>query len=324
MGTLTIKFVDFNPSWNAEDNFIVDALKSKYDVVVLKGREEMPELLFYSFNGMEHLRYDCVRIYFSGENDVPNFNECDYAISSRYLDFEGRHMRYPFFAQAQEYRDIVAGRVPQLTDEEALGRPFCSCVISNYNAADPMRMRIFKAIDQYKHVASGGRSCNNVGGPVTDKMEFISRYKFNIAAENSSALGYTTEKMVEPMAAGTVPIYWGNRMVSKDFNKDSYIDISDYSTLQSAVDAISRLDNDPEAYLTMLRAPKLLADQAIDWDDRLADFLCGIAANGIVHRLDCGIQLSMSTHTRAAQWLYSHFLLRKAARFFTKRYRKRG
>lgn len=319
MSTLTIKFVDFYNSWNADDNFIVRALKSKYDVVVLKGRKEVPQLLFYSFNGWEHLRYDCIRVYFSCENDVPDFNECDYAISSRYIDFEGRHLRYPLFAQEAEYRNIVAGKVPLLSDEEALNRPFCSCVISNFNAADPMRERIFNAINEYKQVASGGRFRNNTGGPVANKMEFISQYKFNIAAENSSAIGYTTEKLVEPMAAGTVPIYWGNPMVSKEFNKESFIDISDYSTLQSAVDAIAKLDSDNEAYTAMLRAPKLLSDKVIDWDGRLADFLCHIVATGIVHRLDCGIQLSMSTHKRAAQWLYSSLLLRKTARFFTRR-----
>lgn len=322
MRTLIIKFVDFWNSWNADDNFIVKALKSKYDVVVLKDRKEVPQLLFYSFNGWEHLRYNCIRVYFSGENDVPDFNECDYGISSRYIDFEGRHLRYPLFAQEVEYRNIVAGKVPLLSDEEALNRPFCSCVISNFNAADPMREHIFNAINQYEQVASGGRFHNNTGGPVANKKEFIAQYKFNIAAENSSVNGYTTEKLVEPMAAGTVPIYWGNRMVSNEFNKESFIDISDYSTLQSAVNAIAKLDSDNEAYLAMLRAPKLLTDKVIDFDDRLADFLCNIASNGIVHRLDCGLQLSMSTHKRAARWLYSYFPLRKVARFFTRQGRK--
>lgn len=314
MGSVYVKFVDFWKSWNEEDNFIVDALRSKHDVAVLTGNGAKPDLLFYSYFGMEHLRYDCPRIYFTGENDVPDFNECDYALSWCYLDFGGRHMRYPLFAQDTDFKKVVAGTAANPTDEEALNRGFCSLVVSNFSAADPMRLRVIDAVGSYKPVASGGRFRNNVGGPVKDKMDFIAHYKFNIAAENSSAPGYTTEKLVEPMAAGTVPIYWGNELVGRDFNKEAFIDIGDYHTLDDAVKAIAALDNDPAAYLAMLRAPKRHPDQAVDWPARLAEYLCRIAENPRIHRLQCGIQLAIASDKKAEKWLRDKTMLWKIAR----------
>ena len=67
---------------------------------------------------------------------------------------------------------------------------------------------------QYKHIDSGGKYKNNIGAPVADKLAFLSEGKFNIAFENSSANGYTTEKLIEAFAAGTIPLYWGDESVS--------------------------------------------------------------------------------------------------------------
>lgn len=315
MAAITVKFVDFWSTWDGESNFIVDALRSRHSVTVLTGRDAVPDILFYSALGYEHLRYDCVKVYFTGENDVPDFNECDYALSPYYIDFDGRHLRYPLWAQDVDFRTVAAGKAASPTDDDALNRGFCSLVVSNFRACDPMRVRVIEAVDSYKTLASGGRFRNNVGGPVANKMEFIAKYKFNLAAENSSAPGYTTEKLVEPMAAGTVPIYWGNPLVGTDFNKEAFIDLGDYSSTESAVKAIAAIDNDSQAYLKMLRAPKLRADQQVDWDTLAADFLCPIADNPQKRRLTSGIQLTRHLDLTAAHWLYDKPLLRKIARF---------
>ncbi len=89
--------------------------------------------------------------------------------------------------------------------------------------------------------------------------------------------GYVTEKLLEPLAAATVPIYWGADAAKHDFNPEAFVCINDYATLDSLIAELRRLDNDPAAYLAMLRAPSHVADTVACLDTRLAEFLNAIA-----------------------------------------------
>ncbi|MCD7923293.1 MAG: glycosyltransferase family 10 [Bacteroides sp.] len=84
---------------------------------------------------------------------------------------------------------------------------------------------------------------------VKDKLDFISKYKFNIAFENSSVLGYTTEKLMEPFIVDTVPIYWGNPEAYKDFNEKAFINVNVFSSLEEAAEFVVKVDSDDDAYL---------------------------------------------------------------------------
>ena len=71
---------------------------------------------------------------------------------------------------------------------------------------------------------------NNVGGPVADKLAFISEYKFVIAFENSSYPGYTTEKILDPFLVCSIPVYWGNPLIENDFNKMAFLNYFDFDS----------------------------------------------------------------------------------------------
>ena len=86
-------------------------------------------------------------------------------------------------------------------------------------------------------------------------MDFIKDYKFVISFENSSYPGYTTEKLIEPMLAGSTPIYWGNCEIGKDFNAKSFVNTNDFATYQEAIDHIIELDNNDEKYKAMVAEP---------------------------------------------------------------------
>lgn len=276
--TITVKFVEFWPTFNRNDNKFVDALRTQRDVVVLSDDDNAtPDLLFYSRCGKgEHYKYDCRKIYFTGENDFPDFNECDYAISFYDVDCGGRNLRYPLY---MFYETEQAINPAVLDDDEALNREFCSLVMSNSLNCHPKRLEIVENIKSYKPIGSGGRYQNNVGGFVVDKLNFISRYKFNLALENSIVRGYVTEKILEPFAAVTVPIYWGSDIVKDDFNPESFINVEDYASVDSLMREIKRLDTSPQDYLKMLRAPKHV-DVVVDkLDCRLEKFLNEIADN---------------------------------------------
>lgn len=55
-----------------------------------------PDYLFCSCFGREHFKYkDCIKIFYTGENCVCDFNLYDYGLSSRYMTFTDRHLRFP-------------------------------------------------------------------------------------------------------------------------------------------------------------------------------------------------------------------------------------
>lgn len=321
MRDLTIKFVDFWRAFDAHNNIFTNVLRKRYNITVLDDTaNEEPQLLFYSIFGSTHLRYNnCIKIYFTGENDVPDFNLCDYALSAQLLHLGERHMRLPqylFYDEYEKLNDIHP------IDSSATERPFGSVVVSNSTYVAPERNTIIDAIEQYKPLAYGGSYRNNVGGRVPDKMAFIKQYKFNVALENSIVDGYTTEKIVEPMAAGTVPIYWGNKYVSKEFNPEAFINIADYDSYDRAIDAIARIDNDREAYLKMLSAPKILSECRIDWQEKLSDFLSNIVEKGRRHTHLYGIMGHIDYMRQRKELLYSNKLLRKCAGLYIKLHKK--
>jgi len=96
---------------------------------------------------------------------------------------------------------------------------------------------------------------NNVGGPVKNKVEFIRDHKFTIAFENSSFPGYTTEKIFEPMLVNSIPLYWGNPLVNRDFNTKSFLNYHDYPNIDAFIEKIIEIDTNRHMYLDMLAQP---------------------------------------------------------------------
>ena len=141
-----------------------------------------------------------------------------------------------------------------------VNRDFCSFVVSNA-WGDPIREQFFNLLSGYKTVDSGGKWKNNVGGPVSNKLEFDCKHKFSICFENSCQSGYTTEKLVDGFAAQTIPIYWGDPDVGRVYNKKAFICVQDYDSLDDVVNEVKRLDNDDKAYMEMLRQPALVSEE---------------------------------------------------------------
>jgi hypothetical protein len=245
---LKINFSDFWPTrFDKTNNFFWKLLSRKYDLEI----SEEPDILFYSNFGRNFLRYNCVRVLFQGENARPDFRECDYAFSFDYIPDNPRNYRLPLYVM---YDDVNKLTQPKDPDQIARSKTrFCAFVVSNKFSAK--RINFFKKLSKYKPVDSGGLILNNVGGPVINKLEFIKNYKFTIAFENSSYPGYTTEKIFEPMLVNSIPVYWGNPLVSRDFNPASFLNHSDFGNDKRLIEKIIEIDNNPLLYREMLSQP---------------------------------------------------------------------
>lgn len=270
--TIKINFVDFWNGFDPTDNFFYNRLQVQYNVIL----DSKPDYLFYSYNGYENLTYtSCIKIYFSGENDVPDFNLCDYGIAFHHITFEDRYFRLPLYTLYNCFEQISDSAFDINNASSFLNRKFCNFVVSNSKGADPIREEFFRKLSEYKKVDSGGRYLNNIGRPVSDKLKFIRDYKFTIAIENSSASGYTTEKLIEPMAANSIPIYWGNPNVQLDFNKKSFIYLNDFDSIDQAIEEIIYLDTHDGAYIKKLAEPHYCSGQKkyLDWMEEFDTFM---------------------------------------------------
>jgi len=252
---LKIQFTDLWRSFDPVDNYIHQLLSTVYQLEL----STEPDVLIYGRHGQQYLQYNCLRIFYTGENVRPDFSACDYALTFDYLQ-HSRHFRWPLYVHYINYYNAWQQLQTPLTREEATAiwqqkNKFCCMVVSN--PACDKRIDFFHQLSAVKQVDSGGRYLNNVGGPIADKMAFIKDYKFVIAFENSAYPGYTTEKIVEPMMVHSIPVYWGNELVHNDFNPASFIWLNKTTNMEAVIQQMLEIDRNPELGINLLMQPVL-------------------------------------------------------------------
>ena len=267
MKTIKVKFVDFNEGATAVNVFL-QFLQERYEVEI----SDEPEWLLYSVFGNEHLNYNnCVKIFFTGENQTPDFNLCDYAIGFDYIDFGDRYIRFPLWALYLNEIEAMLAKHHNVSLSEKTD--FCSFVVSNPHGNEA-RAQFMDKLSEYKQVHSGGRWRNNVGGPVADKLAFQKKHKFSMAFENACHPGYTTEKLMQSFAAQTVPIYWGDPRVAETFNKEAFINCNDFPNWESVIELVKEIDQNDALWQKMVETPALLESKAaLELRDDLKAFI---------------------------------------------------
>lgn len=282
---IKLNFVDMWGDFDVHNNFFTRLLSKRFEIEI----SSSPDFVICSVFGNNFKKFNCPRIIFIGENIVPNFNAYDYGLSFELMNYGDRHFRLPlYYVYLDNYIHQDKRVFETKINPEDAKRKFCNFVYSNNLQADPIRENFFYELSKYKQVDSGGRFLNNVGGAVKDKYDFQKQYKFSIAFENSVHPGYTTEKILDAFLAKTIPIYWGNPLVGMDFNKDAFIDINDYPSIDDAINAIIELDCDDEKYLQKLSVPYLNNGKFYNDldDDKILDFFENIFTNPHIYHKD--------------------------------------
>lgn len=271
---IKIQFTDFWDDFDKTDNFITDALLKNFEIEW----SEQPDFVFCSIFGNRHLRYDCVKIFFTGENLSPDFNLVDYAIGFHHIIYDDRYLRFPLYVLYQDALDAALKKHLNTNSAYLSHQKFCNYVISNA-ISDHARDQMIEVLNSYQTVDSGGRYRNNVGGPVPDKIAFEKGYQFTMCFENTSSRGYTTEKIIEAFAGETIPIYWGNPDIAKEFNPESFVNCHDFASFEEVLNEVKRIHSNQELFLSKVKAPILLEDSiAAKYLDEnyLSDFLMHI------------------------------------------------
>lgn len=279
MNNISIGFVDFWPGFNVSDNFFIDILRKKFNVSINHGN---PDFLFCSIFGDKSLSFSCTKILFMGENATPDFNMFDYALGFDWISFDDRYFRLPLYRLYMSDEDRKPHDVNFFAAEAQNKTGFCNFLYSNNRCAHCMREQFFDILSKYKKVDSGGNVRNNIGYRVDDKQAWQRAYKFSIAFENSLKFGYSTEKLYDALRAHTVPIYWGNPFVGREFNTKRFINVHDYASLDDVIEQVRELDNNPKLFLEVLSEP-WFADgipPKLQDDPALEAFLKNIVAQG--------------------------------------------
>jgi hypothetical protein len=282
---IRIDFCDFWRDFPKTNNYFYNLLKTRYDVQVT----DCPDFVFYSDPARHfHRLHNCVRIFVGVESWLPDWNECDYALTPNYLD-DPRHLRLPFYVPWRFGPDLLRkqGEDPEKLLDCKTG--FCSFMVSaNHPVKNRKRLELFEKVMQYKKVDSGGRFLNNIGRTILPghepKLQFLHQYKFHLALENIAKEGYTTEKIYDAMLARTLPIYWGNPRIAEEFNPRSFINYFDFRNDQEFLEKIIELDRDDAKYLEYARQPYFIQDQPNEFFDteRLLRFFHHIFSTPIV------------------------------------------
>ncbi len=285
---LNIALANWWPLKNSEKkgfrDFILHViLKQRYTITLHQNPNKPQDLVFSNPLGAARkiLSYqNAKRVFYTGENEVPNFNLFDYAIGFDELDFNDRYLRMPLYYAYLHYKAELVNDTtspyklqpdslyalkkpshcfeknhPNLcalinNESDPLKRGFASFVASNANA--PIRNAFYDALNSIEPVTGGGSVRNTLGYKVENKSEFLSQYKFNLCFENSQGYGYVTEKILDAYFSHTIPIYWGSPSVAKDFNPKSFVNVHDFKNFDEAIDYIRYLHTHPNAYLDML------------------------------------------------------------------------
>ena len=218
---------------------------------------------------MPVLEGNFVKIFYTTENIVPDMRLCDWAFSFCYdEEFKHpRHMRLPFYLAAGNLEGLIKSIDPLQVLKSKV--KFCNFVYSNDVG---FRNKFFEKLNHYKKVDAPGR-CMNTMPPIghyenplssryapdwiETKVSFLKDYKFTIAFENESSPGWVTEKIVHPMLVNSIPIYFGHKLITRDFNENSFLFTSDCDNLDELVEKVIELDRNDDLYISIMQEPWL-------------------------------------------------------------------
>jgi hypothetical protein len=306
---LRVAFTDLWSNATPERSFLLRALRVTTPAEVVEPRDA--ELLFFSVFGDDHARFVGTKVQYTGENTRPRFDLADFCIGSDFVD-DPRYLRYPFFAAA--YHNDLWSSPPPEPGPAWSNREFCLFL---YSHATRERRQVFEALSRYRPVTSPGAFLHNVDVPDLaprtgawrpSKLRYQRNFRFTVAYENSAYPGYTTEKIVDALLAGSIPIYWGNPEIARDIRLECFIHARDFPDLEALVEHVRRVDTDG-ALADAYRAPGDFFVRPVDqyWDD-LVEFLGQAAASvGTTSRATArwrAARASVTTRAaRARRWL---------------------
>jgi alpha(1,3/1,4) fucosyltransferase len=300
MNKIKIAFRYFPRESTKDDDFFRNILANNFNI---EETDNPDFVIFSSFNGekeraMPKIEGDFKKIFWTGENIRVDMKKCDFGFGFEYENEikSQKYTRLPLYAYYGAGKDLTVKKNPRAIKKQKT--KFCNYA---YSKDAKERVAFFKELSKYKRIDAPGKSMNNmppilprrfngfiraiqaiegaatknyrlssiisrhIGNWRRDVINFQKDYKFTIAFENSSYPGYTTEKIYHPMLASSIPVYWGNPEIGRDFNTKSFINYHAHNDMKKVADVVIELDQNEKKYLKMLSQPWFLGNKPNKW-----------------------------------------------------------
>lgn len=193
-------------------------------------------------------------VWFTGENCRPPESEGWHAFLSFDLDSLGGVNHYlPLWitrlgSNASEVMEVqrryLEHRSPQHRREK-----FACAFIGN---PEPSRMRFLRELNKIGQVDVFGKA---VGKPIRNKLEVMKSYTFNLCFENDLYPGYVTEKPLEALGSGCIPI-WSGLDAYGSLNEEAIVNLAE-SNQSETLDRIADLFKD-ESLIALITSKSIL------------------------------------------------------------------
>ena len=210
------------------------------------------DIAFYCYEDRFKTIDSVINIFINGEKEVL-YKESEIGIVTTSEDVYNYNIYFPFiWTSFWERRD----NYKSIKNNTKIN--FCAYL---YKKPIQYRIDLFHFISKYKKVDALGDCCNNDCNKIIDRYTYnenetyndlavqkYSSYKFVLALENGIFPGYSTEKLINPILAGSIPIYAGSDKIFEYINKKRVIYVYDFENYDMLLQYIRFVDNNDELY----------------------------------------------------------------------------
>jgi hypothetical protein len=263
---MRVSYTSFWPGFDGNLSWFAAAIRESGTEHYSVAPDEAPDVVFQCAMTLSDFagKYGPVgaggplRVFYTGEATPPDLTRSHCAVSFTRRSAPNLY-RLPLFVMYHDdpeaaFATPLGMRHPHLK--------LCSALASNPAPGSP-RLEFAGKLHAAGMLRAGGSAFPADLGPMAvgrgpgDKRRFLGDCMFHMAFENTVMEGYVTEKIADALAAGTVPVYWGDPRVTEDFGRDSMILLPEAGPWESHVERLARIMSDRNAYEALRAAPKM-------------------------------------------------------------------
>ncbi len=240
------------------ERFVIDLLKEVYQTqnVSITFLFDEANILFENVRATESLvkRKEWIHTYlFSGEQ-YSNINQQDYSCVLRGERNHGNVINCPLFVAY--LHSSFGGTLPIPTTKAKIpkacytrgGWPDKDVLVIISNDRPGIRLDFCHALEQAGfQITYAGHYKNNIGGAFQPYMtshaflDLVKQHKFCLSMENSEGDTYITEKIIHPLLAHTMPIYWGSPRICDYVTKERFLHVKSRDDFQTVLTAMREM-----------------------------------------------------------------------------------
>jgi len=269
--TINVKYINGGDFY---ESFFSNLLRKFYHNCVIKetNSDDCHFVVCSMFEGSKKITSDkAIRVFFNGEpTETDDPDKCDFVFDTK-INEESIYIPFYVTSFYERRKNVITDLVKPIQNVEKT--KFCAYMsyvcyehreeffteLSRYKQVDPLGKCMRKRVDNVCKAVSHTRWTYESDLTFYDRaVDKYLPYKFVIAFEKTDIPGYITEKIINPILAGAIPIYWGTSDVKKHFNPKRFIFVQDFEDIQSCIKYIEQIDQDDQLYQQIINEPFLI------------------------------------------------------------------